>query len=90
MASPIPELNPVVVAIAESFGLPTLTMVKVASVVLVAAVVVILVPRRRRMGTAVLSVGVAAVPAGRHLERSHTLRAGRPLGARLDGGIGRS
>lgn len=54
------ELNPVVVAIAESFGLPGLTIVKVASVVLLAAVVVVLVPRRRRLGTAVLSVGVAA------------------------------
>ena len=54
------ELNPVVVAIAESFGLPGLTIVKVASVVLLAAVVVVLVPKRRRLGTAVLSVGIAA------------------------------
>lgn len=54
------ELNPIVVTIVEAFGLPGLTLVKVASVVLVVAVVVVLAPRRRRMSTAVLSVGVAA------------------------------
>ena len=54
------EFNPIVVTLAESFGLPGLTIVKVAAVVFVLAVVVKLIPTRRRMGTAVLSVGVAA------------------------------
>lgn len=54
------ELNPIVVALAEGFGLPGLTLAKFASVAFLGAVVVILAPRHRRMATIILSVGIAA------------------------------
>lgn len=54
------EFNPIVVTIAESVGLPGLTLVKLAAVLFVAAVVVLLAPKRRWMGRAVLGAGVAA------------------------------
>ncbi len=46
--------------IAEASGLPGLTFLKVAAVVLVVAVVAVLARRTRRLGTAVLTIGVAA------------------------------
>ncbi len=54
------EANPIVVAIAESLGLPGVTLVKMAGVAFLAAVVVLLAPRRRWLGRTVLSAGVAA------------------------------
>ncbi len=54
------ELNPIVVAIAEASGLPGVTLLKVAGVVLVAAVVALIARKSRRLGMAVLSIGVAA------------------------------
>ena len=54
------EFNPIVVAIAESFGLPGSTLVKVVAVAFLAGVVVVLTPRRRWLGRAVLSAGVVA------------------------------
>ncbi len=52
------ELNPIAVAITEAFGLPGLTLAKVAAVALLAGVVMVLTPSRRRLGSAVLSVGI--------------------------------
>ncbi|MBA3307319.1 MAG: hypothetical protein H0T04_01385 [Chloroflexi bacterium] len=40
--------------------MPGLTLLKVAAVVLVVAVVAVLARRSRRLGTAVLAIGVAA------------------------------
>lgn len=54
------ELNPVVVTIAQAFGLPGLTLIKVAAVLLVVAVVAVLMRRSRRLGVAVLTSGVVA------------------------------
>lgn len=54
------ELNPIVVALAEGFGLPGLTLAKVASVAFLGTVVVVLAPRHRRMATVILSVGIGA------------------------------
>jgi hypothetical protein len=52
------ELNPIVVALADSYGLPGLTVAKIASVVLLASVVVVLTPHRRRWASAILTIGI--------------------------------
>lgn len=54
------ELNPIVVALAQGVGLPGITLVKLALVVLVVGVVVIIAPKRRRLATAVLMLGITA------------------------------
>ena len=54
------ELNPIVVMLAEGFGLPGLTIAKIASVVFLGAVFVVLSPKRRRLATSVLVIGIAA------------------------------
>jgi hypothetical protein len=53
------ELNPIVVALADSVGLPGLTVAKVASVVLLASVVTVLMPHRRKWATMILAIGIA-------------------------------
>lgn len=52
------ELNPLVVSLANSFGLPGLTLAKVGSVVFLGVVTLILAQHRRRVATALLSVGI--------------------------------
>jgi hypothetical protein len=53
------ELNPLVVRIAEDFGLPGITIAKLASVVFLGTMVLILAPHRRRAATAMLTIGIA-------------------------------
>ena len=55
------ELNPIVVFMATEYGLPGLTIAKLASVVFLAVTAVILYrARRNRMATGLLMIGVAA------------------------------
>ncbi|MDQ3937727.1 MAG: hypothetical protein M3253_03495 [Chloroflexota bacterium] len=55
------EANPIVVLLAESVGLPGLTVAKLASVVIGGSVFVMLARgRRRRLAMAVLTFGVGA------------------------------
>jgi hypothetical protein len=54
------ELNPIVVVLSEQFGLPGLTLAKLASVVLLAAIVVIIGAQRRRMASVILAIGITA------------------------------
>ncbi len=53
------EFNPLVVALAQSVGLPGLTLAKIGAVVLLGAVVVIIAPKRRKLATSVLVIGIA-------------------------------
>ncbi len=53
------EFNPVVVALAQSVGLPGLTVAKIGAVVLLASVVLIIAPKRRKLATSVLVIGIA-------------------------------
>ena len=53
------ELNPVVVTLAEQFGLPGLTIAKLASVGFLAAVVLIAAPQRRRVAGGLLVIGIS-------------------------------
>jgi hypothetical protein len=52
------EFNPLVVALAENFGLPGLTVAKVGSVLLVGSAFTLLAPRRRKIATAVILLGI--------------------------------
>ncbi len=52
------ELNPIVIALANSTGLVGLTLVKAGAVVFLGFSVMLLMPRRRHVATAVLAVGV--------------------------------
>ena len=52
------ELNPVVIALANSVGLVGLTLVKAGAVLFLAFAVLLLMPRRRHVAVAVLAVGV--------------------------------
>jgi hypothetical protein len=52
------ELNPIVVALANSVGLVGLTLVKAGAVLFLAFAVLLLMPRRRHVAVAVLAVGV--------------------------------
>jgi len=52
------ELNPIVVSIAEEYGLALLTVAKFATVLLVAATFLIVGRTRPRLAAAVLAVGV--------------------------------
>ena len=54
------ELNPVVIGLAESFGLPGLTVAKLGSVAFLAAVVVLVTPQRRRIAAVLVTVGISA------------------------------
>lgn len=55
------ELNPIVIYMDTTFGLPGLTVAKLASVVFLAVTAVILYrARRNRIATALLMIGVAA------------------------------
>lgn len=58
------ELNPIVVRLAEDFGLPGLTFAKVASVVFLATVALVIASQRRRLAGAVLTIGIAAGTIG--------------------------
>ena len=52
------ELNPIVVAIADSVGLLGLTVVKGAAVVFLASTALLLLPRRPNVAFGVLGVGI--------------------------------
>ena len=52
------ELNPIVIALANSVGLIGLTLVKAGAVLFLAFAVLLLMPRRRHVAVAVLAVGV--------------------------------
>ncbi len=52
------ELNPIVIALANSVGLAGLTLVKAGAVLFLAFAVLLLMPRRRHVAVAVLAVGV--------------------------------
>jgi len=52
------ELNPLVVTLAEDYGLALLTMAKFATVLLVAAVFLVVGRTRPRVATAVLAFGI--------------------------------
>ncbi len=54
------ELNPLVVTLAQEFGLPGLTFAKIASVAFLAGVVLVIAAQRRRMARIVLTVGITA------------------------------
>jgi hypothetical protein len=54
----VAELNPIVVALSEQFGLPGLTVAKLASVVLLASVFLVLRPHRRRWSSTILTIGI--------------------------------
>jgi hypothetical protein len=58
------ELNPVVVALQDQFGLPGLTLAKIASVLFLAMVVVLVTPQRRRMASVLLTIGITAGVVG--------------------------
>ena len=58
------EANPVVVRLAEQFGLPGLTLAKVLAVVLGASVFVVLAPNHRRLATMVLAFAIGAGVVG--------------------------
>jgi hypothetical protein len=60
----VAELNPIVVALQEQFGLPGLTLAKVASVLFLAMVVVLVTPQRRRMASVLLAIGITAGMVG--------------------------
>jgi hypothetical protein len=52
------ELNPIVVALAQTVGLPGLTVAKIGAVALCAAVVLLIAPKRRKLAVMVLTVGI--------------------------------
>jgi hypothetical protein len=54
------EANPIVVRLAESAGLPGLTLAKVATVAFAALLMFIIAPRRRRLAMGLLVFGVSA------------------------------
>ncbi len=54
------EANPVVVAIVQDFGLPGVTLAKIASVVILALAVFALSKRRRNVAMVVLMLGICA------------------------------
>jgi hypothetical protein len=54
----VAELNPIVVTLAQDYGLPGLTLAKMASVVLLASVFLVLRPHRRRWSSALLTIGI--------------------------------
>jgi hypothetical protein len=58
------EANPIVVRLAEQFGLPGLTIAKLVAVILGASVFVVLAPKRPKLAAAVLFFGIAAGVVG--------------------------
>jgi len=53
------ELNPVVVALAQEFGLTGLTIAKLGSVAFLAGVVILAAPQRRKVAGALLVIGIS-------------------------------
>ena len=58
------EANPIVVRIAQSTGIPGLTLAKVLTVAFAASLMILVAPRRRWLGYALLAFGVAAGVVG--------------------------
>jgi len=54
------EANPIVVRIAETAGIPGITLAKVATVAFAAILMVLIAPRRRKLAMGLLMFGVAA------------------------------
>ena len=79
------EANPVVVGLAEQFGLPGLTIAKLGSVAFLAAVVVLAAPQRRKIAGALVVDRHHRGHGRRHLERRLDL-TGRGAGPPSVGG----
>jgi hypothetical protein len=60
----VAELNPIVVVLAQDYGLPGLTLAKMGSVVLLAAVFLVLRPHRRRWASTILTIGITVGVVG--------------------------
>ena len=60
----VAEANPVVIHLAEQFGLPGLTIAKLASVGFLAAVVVLAAPQRRKVAGVLVAIGITAGMVG--------------------------
>ncbi len=56
----VAELNPIVVALAQEFGLAGLTLAKLGSVAFLAGVVILAAPQRRKVAGALLVIGISA------------------------------
>jgi len=54
------EANPIVVRIAQSTGIPGLTLAKVLTVAFAGSLIILVAPRRRWLGYALLGFGIAA------------------------------
>ena len=54
------EFNPIVVALAQEFGLPGLAVAKLGSVAFLAGVVILAAPQRRKVASALLVIGISA------------------------------
>jgi len=54
------EANPIVIQLAETAGLPGLTLAKIATVGFAALLMVLIAPRRKKLAMALLMFGVAA------------------------------
>ena len=60
----IAEANPVVLHLEQLWGLPGLTIAKVASVAFLASVVIIAAPHRRKVAGVLLTIGITAGMVG--------------------------
>ena len=69
------ELNPIVVMLAEQFGLPGLTLAKIVTVAFAASLALLIAQRHRRLAMVVLIFGISAGLVGGH--RSHGQDPGR-------------
>ncbi len=58
------EANPVVISLAEQFGLPGLTVAKLGSVAFLAAVVILAAPQRRKIAGILVAIGITAGMVG--------------------------
>ena len=58
------ELNPLVISIAEEYGLVLLTLAKTAAVLLVAATFLLLLRTRPRVASGVLAIGIVVGGVG--------------------------
>lgn len=60
----VAEANPVVIGLAEQFGLPGLTIAKLGSVAFLAAVVILATPQRKKIAGVLVAIGITAGMVG--------------------------
>jgi hypothetical protein len=60
----VAEANPVVIHLAEAFGLPGLTIAKLGSVAFLAGVVILAAPHRPKVAGVLLAIGITAGMVG--------------------------